>query len=42
MKLMCTFYIFQAGQPEPIRQQVADAMGLAPQEFHGVVIVRSP
>ena len=42
MKLMCTSYIFQAGQPEAVRRQVADAMGMEPQEFDGVVLPRSP
>jgi 5,5'-dehydrodivanillate O-demethylase len=37
MKLFYTSYIFQAGQPEAVRQAFSDAMGLEVKEFDGVV-----
>ncbi len=36
LRLMFTSYIFQAGQPEAVRRQYADAMGIEPQEFAGL------
>ncbi len=41
MKLMYTTYIFQAGQPEAVRQQMSDAMGLQVKEFDGIVASRN-
>jgi 5,5'-dehydrodivanillate O-demethylase len=32
-----TTYIFQAGQPEAVRRQVSDAMGIEAAEFNGIV-----
>jgi len=40
MKLHYTTYIFQAGQPEWVRKQFSDAMGLEAKEFDGVVASR--
>ena len=40
MKLFYTTYIFQAGQPEAVRQAFSDAMGLQAQEFDGIVASR--
>jgi 5,5'-dehydrodivanillate O-demethylase len=37
MKLFYTTYIFQAGQPENVRQAFSDAMGLEVREFDGIV-----
>lgn len=40
-KLLFTSYIFQAGQPERVRTEFAQAMGLEPQEFKGLTPVRA-
>jgi 5,5'-dehydrodivanillate O-demethylase len=40
-KLLFTSYIFQAGQPERVRAEFAQAMGLEPQEFKGLTPVRA-
>jgi 5,5'-dehydrodivanillate O-demethylase len=37
MKLFYTTYIFQAGQPENVRQAFSDAMGLEVRDFDGIV-----
>lgn len=37
MKLMYTSYIFQAGQPEAVRREFSEAVGIEVEEFHGVV-----
>jgi 5,5'-dehydrodivanillate O-demethylase len=37
MKLLYTSYIFQAGQPESVRQAFSEAMGLEVKEFDGIV-----
>jgi 5,5'-dehydrodivanillate O-demethylase oxygenase subunit len=37
MKLLYTSYIFQAGQPESVRQAFSEAMGLDVKEFDGLV-----
>ena len=42
MKLMYTTYIFQAGQPEWVRQQYSEAMGLEAKDFDGIVASRNP
>jgi len=36
LRMMSTSYVFQAGQPDEVRQAFADAMGLEPQEFRGL------
>ena len=36
LRMMCTSYVFQAGQPDAVRQAFADAMGMEPQEFRGL------
>lgn len=41
LKLMYTTYIYQAGQPEAVRRQMSDVMGLEVEEFDGVVASRS-
>ena len=41
MKLMYTTYIFQAGQPEAVRKQMSEAMGLEVKEFDGIVHSRN-
>lgn len=41
LKLMYTTYIFQAGQPESVRKQMSDAMGLDVKEFDGIVPSRN-
>lgn len=38
LKLLFTSYIFQAGQPQEVRRQFADAMGIEPQEFSGLKV----
>jgi 5,5'-dehydrodivanillate O-demethylase oxygenase subunit len=38
LKLLSTSYIFQAGQPEEVRRQFAEAMGIEPQEFAGLKV----
>jgi 5,5'-dehydrodivanillate O-demethylase len=35
-RLMSTSYIFQAGQPEEVRQQFVEAMGLPAMDFAGL------
>lgn len=35
-RMMHTSYVFQAGQPDHVRQQLAQAMGLEPTEFAGL------
>jgi 5,5'-dehydrodivanillate O-demethylase len=40
LRLMCTSYIFQAGQPAWVREAFAQAMGLPTQEFDGIVPTR--
>jgi 5,5'-dehydrodivanillate O-demethylase len=41
LKLMFTSYIFQAGQPEWVRSEFAEAMGLEAQEFSGLQALRT-
>jgi 5,5'-dehydrodivanillate O-demethylase oxygenase subunit len=41
LKLMFTSYIFQAGQPEAVRQAFARAMGFEAQEFSGLEALRA-
>ena len=41
MKLLYTSYIFQAGQPDSVRQAFSQAMGLEVQEFDGIVRLRA-
>ena len=41
MKLMYTTYVFQAGQPEAVRQQVAEALGLEAKAYDGIVASRN-
>jgi 5,5'-dehydrodivanillate O-demethylase len=36
LRMMSTSYVFQAGQPDEVRQAFADAMGVEPQEFRGL------
>lgn len=36
LRMLFTSYVFQAGQPEPVRQAFSDAMGLEAQEFRGL------
>ena len=40
-QLFYTTYIFQAGQPESVRQQMSEAMGLEVVEFDGIVKART-
>jgi 5,5'-dehydrodivanillate O-demethylase len=40
-ELMCTSYIFQAGQPDAVRKAVSLAMGLDAKEFNGIVQSRN-
>lgn len=40
MKLFYTTYIFQAGQPEAVLRQFADAMGIEGRDFDGIVLPR--
>jgi len=40
LKLFYTAYIFQAGQPAPVREMASQALGMAMKEFDGVVIPR--
>jgi len=40
--LLYTSYIFQAGQPEQVRQLMSEAMGLEVREYSGVVKLRDP
>lgn len=42
MQLMYTTYIFQAGQPEWVRKQFSEAMGLEARDFDGIVASRNP
>ena len=41
MKLMYTTYVFQAGQPEAVRQQMAEALGLEAKAYDGIVASRN-
>ena len=41
MKLFYTSYIFQAGQPEEVKRQFSQAMGLELQDFDGIVRSRN-
>ena len=41
-RMMFTSYVFQAGQPEAVKQQYSQAMGLPVQEFAGLDALRSP
>jgi 5,5'-dehydrodivanillate O-demethylase len=41
LRTMYTTYVFQAGQPEWVRQQFADAMGLPMGEHDGLVASRN-
>lgn len=41
LKLFYTTYIFQAGQPEHVRKEFSDVMGLEVQEFDGIVTSRN-
>jgi 5,5'-dehydrodivanillate O-demethylase oxygenase subunit len=36
LRMLCTSYVFQAGQPDAVRQAFSEAMGLAAQEFRGL------
>ena len=38
--MMFTSYVFQAGQPDTVKQQYSQAMGLAVQEFAGLDALR--
>ncbi len=40
LRMMFTSYVFQAGQPESVKQQFSDAMGLETQEFAGLDALR--
>ena len=40
LKQFYTSYIFQAGQPAAVRAMASQALGMAMQEFDGVVIPR--
>ncbi len=40
MKLFYTTYVFQAGQPDAVRQQFSDAVGLEAREHDGIVASR--
>ena len=40
LKLFYTAYIFQAGQPAPVREMASQALGMVMKEFDGVVIPR--
>lgn len=40
LKQFYTSYIFQAGQPAPVREMASQALGMAMKEFDGVVIPR--
>ena len=44
LRMLCTSYIFQAGQPESVREAFSQAMGLQAQEFTGLDnnLVRQP
>ena len=41
LKLMYKTYVFQAGQPEWVRREFTDVMGLPMEEFSGIVASRS-
>jgi 5,5'-dehydrodivanillate O-demethylase len=40
-RMMLTSYIFQAGQPDGVKRQFSEAMGLEAMEFQGLLAVRS-
>ena len=39
--MLCTSYIFQAGQPEWLRKEYAEVMGIEAREFDGIVASRN-
>ena len=41
MKLMYTTYPFQAGQPEAVRRQISEVMGLEVKEYDGILASRN-
>jgi 5,5'-dehydrodivanillate O-demethylase len=41
LKIFYTTYIFQAGQPEYVRKEFSEVMGLEVQEFDGIVNSRN-
>ncbi len=41
MWLMYTTYVFQAGQPEAVRQQMAQALGLEARDYDGIIASRN-
>ncbi len=41
LKLFYTTYIFQAGQPEHVRKEFSEVMGLEVKEFDGIVTSRN-
>ena len=41
LKFMYTTFVFQAGQPEWVRQEFSEAMGLPAEEFSGIVASRN-